>query len=95
VRSVWVAWQTPAGTASASASDPLVPPMRALVALPGGRLSWRSVPTPPPPGPAGAVVRPIAIATCDMDPLIALGASPFPLPLQLGHEWVAEVLAVG
>jgi alcohol dehydrogenase len=41
------------------------------------------------------VVRPIAIATCDMDPLIALGASPFPLPLQLGHECVAEVLAVG
>jgi alcohol dehydrogenase len=69
--------------------------MRALVALPGGRLSWRSVPTPPPPGPAGAMVRPIAIATCDMDPLIALGASPFPLPLQLGHECVAEVLAVG
>jgi alcohol dehydrogenase len=69
--------------------------MRALVASPGGRLRWRSVPTPPPPGPEGAVVRPIAIATCDMDPLIALGASPFPLPLQLGHECVAEVLAVG
>jgi alcohol dehydrogenase len=69
--------------------------MRALVAVPGGRLRWRSVPTPQPPRPGGAVVRPIAIATCDMDPLIALGASPFPLPLQLGHECVAEVLAVG
>jgi alcohol dehydrogenase len=69
--------------------------MRALVASPGGRLTCRSVPTPPPPAPGGAVVRPIAIATCDMDPLIALGASPFPLPLQLGHECVAEVLAVG
>jgi hypothetical protein len=43
----------------------------------------------------GAVVRPIAITTCDLDPLIALGASPFPLPVQLGHECVAEVLAVG
>ena len=74
---------------------PTRPRMRALVALPGGRLTWRSVPTPQPPGPGGAVVRPIAIATCDMDPLIALGASPFPLPLQLGHECVAEVLAVG
>ncbi len=41
------------------------------------------------------MVRPIAIATCDMDPLIALGASPFPLPVQLGHECVAEVLSVG
>jgi alcohol dehydrogenase len=74
---------------------PTRPRMRALVASPGGRLTWRSVPTPQPPGPKGAVVRPIAIATCDMDPLIALGASPFPLPLQLGHECVAEVLAVG
>jgi len=74
---------------------PTRPRMRALVAVPGGRLTWRSVPTPPPPGPEGAVVHPIAIATCDMDPLIALGASPFPLPLQLGHECVAEVLAVG
>jgi alcohol dehydrogenase len=74
---------------------PTRPRMRALVASPGGRLRWRSVPTPPPPGPGGAVVRPIAIATCDMDPLIALGASPFPLPLRLGHECVAEVLAVG
>jgi alcohol dehydrogenase len=76
-------------------SRPSRPRMRALVAFPGGRIGWRSVPAPPPPGPSGAIVRPIAIATCDMDPLIALGASPFPLPLQLGHECVAEVLTVG
>jgi alcohol dehydrogenase len=69
--------------------------MRALAALPGGRLRWRSVPAPPPPGPRGAIVHPIAVATCDMDPLIALGATPFPLPLHLGHECVAEVLRVG
>jgi alcohol dehydrogenase len=69
--------------------------MRALVAYPGGRISWRRVPAPPPPGATGAIVCPIAIATCDMDPLIALGASPFPLPLHLGHECVAEVLSVG
>jgi alcohol dehydrogenase len=74
---------------------PSRPRMRALVAFPGGRIGWRGVPVPPPPGPSGAIARPIAIATCDMDPLIALGASPFPLPLQLGHECVAEVLAVG
>jgi alcohol dehydrogenase len=69
--------------------------MRALTALPGGRLRWREAPAPPPPGPQGALVHPIAVATCDMDPLIALGASPFPLPLHLGHECVAEVLRVG
>src|SRR5436309_915617 len=43
------------------------PRMRALTLMPGGRLRWRSVPTPPLPGPIGAVVRPLAIATCDLD----------------------------
>ena len=71
------------------------PRMRALQAAPGGRLRWQEVPTPPPPGPDGAVVRPLASATCDLDCAIALGASQFPLPLHLGHECVAEVLAVG
>jgi alcohol dehydrogenase len=74
---------------------PSRPRMRALIAGAGGRLGWRSIPTPRRPGPGGAIVRPIAIATCDMDPLIATGASPFPLPLHLGHECVAEVLSVG
>jgi alcohol dehydrogenase len=69
--------------------------MRTLVATPGGRMRWRRVPSPPPPGPLGAVVHPIAIATCDMDRPIALGATPFPMPLCFGHECVAEVLRVG
>jgi alcohol dehydrogenase len=69
--------------------------MEALVAYPGARLKWRSVPVPPSPGALGAIVHPIAVATCDMDPVIALGRTPFPLPLHLGHECVAEVLTVG
>ena len=71
------------------------PRMRTLQVAPGARLRWRDVPTPAPPGPDGAVVHPIACSTCDVDCGIALGASPFPLPLHLGHECVAEVLAVG
>ncbi len=71
------------------------PKMRALVALPGGRFQWRSIPEPPPPSPLAAVVRPLAIATCDMDRPIGLGATPFPMPLCFGHECVAEVLDVG
>jgi alcohol dehydrogenase len=74
---------------------PTRPRMRALAAAPGGRLSWRMVAAPPPPGPLAAVVRPIAVATCDLDRAIALGATQFPLPLHLGHECVAEVLTVG
>lgn len=71
------------------------PGMRALVAGPGGRLSWQTRRTPPVPGPLGATVRPIAVATCDLDRPMMLGATPFPLPMHLGHECVAEVLAVG
>jgi alcohol dehydrogenase len=71
------------------------PRMRALVLGAGGRLSFRSVPEPAPPGPLGAVVRPLAIATCDLDRALALGATPFPAPLHFGHECVAEVERVG
>jgi alcohol dehydrogenase len=35
------------------------------------------------------------MATCDLDRPLALGATPFILPLHFGHECVAEVLAVG
>jgi alcohol dehydrogenase len=69
--------------------------MRTLVVAPGGRFSWRSVPTPPGPGPLEAIVHPIAVATCDLDRALALGATPFPLPLRFGHECVAEVLSIG
>jgi alcohol dehydrogenase len=69
--------------------------MRALTVGPGGRFRWRDVPAPSPPGPDGATVHPIAMATCDLDRLLALGATPFILPLHFGHECVAEVLAVG
>ncbi len=69
--------------------------MRALIAAGGGRLAWRDIPAPPPPGPDAAVVRPIAVATCDLDRALALGATPFPLPLSIGHECVAEVRSVG
>jgi alcohol dehydrogenase len=71
------------------------PRMRALAAAPGGRLNWREVPAPPPPGPLGAVVHPIAASTCDMDCPVMLGATQIPLPLHPGHECVAEVISVG
>ena len=69
--------------------------MRALRITPGGRLRFRDVPAPEDPGPDGALVRPIASSTCDIDRHIALGIQPFALPLHLGHECVAEVIAVG
>jgi alcohol dehydrogenase len=69
--------------------------MRALQAMPGGRLRFKDAPTPRWPGPDGAIVHPIAASTCDIDCPIALGRLQFPLPLHLGHECVAEVLSIG
>jgi hypothetical protein len=60
-----------------------------------GRLAWWDTTVPATPGPGGAVVMPLAIATCDLDRPVGLGATPFPLPLHFGHECVGEVLAVG
>jgi alcohol dehydrogenase len=74
---------------------PTRPRMRALTVRSGGRFEWRDVPVPPPPGPLGAIVHPIAVATCDLDRPLGLGATPFALPLHFGHECVAEVLSVG
>jgi len=44
---------------------------------------------------AAALVRPRAVATCDLDALIVAGSSPFAPPFAIGHECVAEVLEVG
>jgi alcohol dehydrogenase len=74
---------------------PTRPRMRALVASAGGRLRWRDVPAPPAPGPLGAIVHPVAASTCDLDCPLTLGATQLALPLHLGHECVAEVIAVG
>ena len=74
---------------------PTRPRMRALRVAAGGRIGWRDVAAPPLPGPDGAIVHPIAVATCDLDRLLALGGTPFLLPLHFGHECVAEVVEVG
>lgn len=84
-----------AGDRLAQRLRPTRPRMRALGVAPGGRIRWRDVPVPRPPGPGEALVHPIAVSTCDLDRALALGATPFALPLHLGHECVAEVVEVG
>jgi threonine dehydrogenase-like Zn-dependent dehydrogenase len=58
-------------------------------------LEWREAPEPRPSSDGAALVRPRAVATCDLDALIIEGASPFAPPFAIGHECVAEVLDVG
>jgi alcohol dehydrogenase len=58
-------------------------------------LQWRDAPEPGLTSDRAALVRPQAVATCDLDAIIISGASPFPPPFALGHECVAEVVDVG
>ena len=68
--------------------------MRQLTFVEAGRVEWQEQPDPLVPGPAGAVVRPLAVARCDLDlPMATAGL--FPGPFALGHETVAEVVSVG
>jgi alcohol dehydrogenase len=59
------------------------------------QLEWREGPPPALESDRSAIVRPLAVATCDLDAMIVQGGSPFPPPFPLGHECVAEVLDVG
>ena len=69
--------------------------MRALVFRGPMALTWEEVETPKLVEPRDALVRPIAVARCDLDPAIALGLYPMPAPFVMGHEMVGEVVAVG
>ena len=69
--------------------------MRQLTLEEAGRIGWREVSEPELQDDGQALVRPLAVATCDLDLMIARGTSPFPPPIALGHEGVAEVVEVG
>jgi threonine dehydrogenase-like Zn-dependent dehydrogenase len=66
-----------------------------LTYLGAGELEWQEVPAPKLDSDRAALVRPLAVATCDLDALIIAGESPFPAPFPIGHECVAEVIDVG
>jgi threonine dehydrogenase-like Zn-dependent dehydrogenase len=69
--------------------------MRQLTVVEKGRLEWLDVPEPKLEGDGEAIVHPLAVATCDLDSQIVRAATPFPLPIPLGHECVGEVVEVG
>jgi len=58
-------------------------------------LQWSDAPAPQLGSDRAALVRPLAVATCDLDALIITGQSPFAPPFALGHECVAEVSDLG
>ncbi len=58
-------------------------------------LEWRDVPAPQLEGDDGALLRPLAVARCEIDPFLIAVAQPGRVPFALGHECVAEVVALG
>ena len=69
--------------------------MRHLVFLKKHTLEWQEAAAPALGGPNEAIVRPLAVALCDLDVWLIQGVAPFPGPFPLGHEFVAEVVEVG
>ena len=55
-------------------------------------LEWRETQEPELSSERAALVRPLAVATCDLDALIITCQSPFAPPFALGHECDAEVV---
>src|SRR5439155_13581180 len=56
------------------------------------QLHWEEVAEPVLKGKSDALVRPIAVATCDLDAALMAGRAPLPGPFAFGHEFVAEVV---
>lgn len=69
--------------------------MQTLTYLAPGRVEWLEAPTPSLGGPTEALIRPLAVAACDLDAGIVSGSTPFPGPFALGHEFAGEVIDIG
>jgi threonine dehydrogenase-like Zn-dependent dehydrogenase len=69
--------------------------MRQLTCIGPNKLEWQEVPAPRLQGDGEALVRPLAVARCDIDRLLIAGAIPQRGPFALGHECVAEIVELG
>ena len=69
--------------------------MRQLTFEAADRYAWHEVPDPQITQARQALVRPLHVACCDLDVAVAHGAAPLPPGYAVGHEGVAEVVAVG
>src|ERR1700744_2037943 len=69
--------------------------MRQLTFAEAGRYQWSDAPDPEITEPGQALVRPLLVACCDLDIAVAQGQAPLPPGYAVGHEGLAEVVAVG
>jgi alcohol dehydrogenase len=66
--------------------------MRELTLVEPRGLEWADADEPRRRDDRDALVRPLAVATCDLDEMIISGSTPWQPPIAVGHECVAEVL---
>ncbi len=69
--------------------------MRQLTFIKPGVFEWHDVAAPKLAADTDAIVKPIAVARCDLDLYIASGFVNYPGPFAFGHEAVAEVIDAG
>ncbi len=69
--------------------------MRQLTFVEPGKLEWWDVAAPQIKADSDTIVRPIAVARCDLDYAMVTGAAPLPGPFAFGHECAGEVVEVG
>ncbi|KQH76837.1 alcohol dehydrogenase [Mycobacterium gordonae] len=69
--------------------------MRQLMHADAGRYEWRDAADLEISAPGQALVRPLAVACCDLDVAVCAGRLPLPPGYAVGHEGLAKVVAVG
>jgi threonine dehydrogenase-like Zn-dependent dehydrogenase len=69
--------------------------MRQLTFEETDRYAWCEAPDPTITTPEQALVKPLVVACCDLDVAVARGSAPLPPGYAVGHEGLAEVVAVG
>ncbi|MGH9286804.1 MAG: zinc-dependent alcohol dehydrogenase [Acidimicrobiales bacterium] len=69
--------------------------MRQLTCTAPGAVEWLDVPEPSIVDPTDALVRPVAVARCEIDPFLVLAGPRGEDGFALGHEAVVEVMAAG
>ena len=69
--------------------------MQQLTWLAPNQLEWREVPDARLDSDHAAIVRPLAVARCDIDILLGSGLIAGKQPYALGHECTAEILELG
>ncbi|HZA40599.1 MAG TPA: alcohol dehydrogenase catalytic domain-containing protein [Actinomycetota bacterium] len=69
--------------------------MRQLMLDGPGAVRWEEVPDVDLRGAGSTIVRPIAVATCDLDVAVLRGRFRLAGPYPFGHEAVAEVVEIG